>query len=58
MWSVLECTTKVEQEVVNIEQRLSEVEDKILQHVRAVRYLGHREERLWVKYDDLESRSR
>lgn len=42
MWSVLECTTKLEQEVVNIEQRLSEVEDKILQHVRAVCYLGHR----------------
>ncbi|KAL6478461.1 hypothetical protein MHYP_G00142960 [Metynnis hypsauchen] len=55
---VLERTTKLEQQVVNVEQRVSDTEDKALRHERAIRYLLHREAKLSAKCEDLESRAR
>lgn len=44
--------------MADVEQRMSDTEDKTLQHERAIRYLLHREAKLSAKCEDLESRAR
>lgn len=55
---VLDRTSKLEQQFSEVEQRVSDTEDKARQHERAIRYLLHREAKLTARCEDLESRAR
>lgn len=55
---VLERTTKLEQQITDTNQRVSDAEDQLLRHDRVLRYMLQREANLSAKCEDLESRSR
>uniref|UniRef100_A0A3B3XXM6 L1 transposable element RRM domain-containing protein n=1 Tax=Poecilia mexicana TaxID=48701 RepID=A0A3B3XXM6_9TELE len=55
---VLERTTKLEQQITDNNQRVSEAEDQLLRHDRVLRYMLQREANLAAKCEDLESRER
>lgn len=55
---VLERTTKLEQQLTDTNQRVSDTEDQLLRHDRVLRYMLQREAKLSAKCEDLESRAR
>ncbi|CAL9703923.1 unnamed protein product [Knipowitschia caucasica] len=55
---VVERTAKLEQEMTDIKERVSDNEDQLQRHDRAIRYMLQREAKLSAKCEDLESRSR
>lgn len=55
---VLERTTKLEQQITDTNQRMSDAEDQLLRHDRVLRYMLQREANLSAKCEDLESRER
>lgn len=50
--------SKLEQQLADVKQRVSDTEDKTLQHERAICYLLHREAGMSAKCEDLESWAR
>uniref|UniRef100_A0A3Q0S3D6 L1 transposable element RRM domain-containing protein n=1 Tax=Amphilophus citrinellus TaxID=61819 RepID=A0A3Q0S3D6_AMPCI len=55
---VLERTTKLEQQITDTNQRVSDTEDQLLRHDRVLRYMLQRKAKLSAKCEDLESRTR
>ena len=55
---VLLRTTRLELQVTNVEQRVSDLENKALRHERVIPYLLQKEAKLSAKCEDLKSRAR
>ncbi|KAK7901502.1 hypothetical protein WMY93_018271 [Mugilogobius chulae] len=55
---VVERTTILEQQMADTHQRVSDTEDQLQRHERAIRYMLQREAKLSTKCEDLESRAR
>lgn len=55
---VVERTDKLEQEIIDAKQRVSDNEDQLQRHERAIRHLLHQEAKLSAKCEEYESRSR
>lgn len=50
---VLKCTSKLKQQITEIDQRVSDMEENTPQHMTAIRYLLYKEAKLCVRCKDL-----